>query len=421
MRLSGRALGWAVVVLGVASCHSTIGRERRPSVEAEAGATGLEPVGGEPSSTAATGGSEADVTNGLGGAAPGGWGPTGDAATAGNRDDSVGPGGGGVGPESTCEPDVVCTPALPCWKGKTECVDGKPLCEPIDLAAAKTPCREGYECTGDGSCIKAVTSCAQEGTPGCGAVTIPGGSFKMGWRAAEPEAFQGRSVTVGTFVIDAYEVSVARFRAFWTAGHPAASVVTYPSGDVLSSDDPQEPERTKDNDAYNWSTAPAGREAFPINRIYWDTALAFCAWDGGRLPTEAEWEYAATGRDVDDLVSGRTYPWGETTPTCELAHGIECEPAKAVPVDALPAYAGVYQMAGNVLEWTADGYEEYGATCWASTDLVNPLCLGNGTHTVRGGSFVASLFTQTPGTWRTGLVGTSAGRGMRCVRNVTLN
>lgn len=283
-------------------------------------------------------------------------------------------------------------------------------------------CGEGHTCTFDGrACIKTVPSCTNAGTPGCGAVTIEGGSFKMGWRAVDPDAFAGEPVVLDAFAIDAYEVTVARFRVFWEAGHPLPSTVTYPNGQAVGpSADPAEPATSDVSDAYNWSTLPANREDFPINKVSWATAFAFCAWDGGRLPTEAEWEFVATGRAAPPLLSGRTYPWGEEAPACDKAQYIDClSVLRSAAVGAFPHHAGVFQMAGNVSEWTADYYEAYGGRCWDGTEHKNPLCYRDvaGPWTARGGSFTAST-QQLTGQWRLAASNISGARGMRCARAI---
>jgi formylglycine-generating enzyme required for sulfatase activity len=253
-------------------------------------------------------------------------------------------------------------------------------------------------------------------------VTIVGGSYNMGWKAAAPDQFGGQPVTVSTFALDAHEVTVARFRQFWNAGHPTGPGVTYPNGDVLrAADEPAEPAASAPNNAYNWTPLPGDYEDFPINRVDWPTAFAFCAWDGGRLPTEAEWEYADTGREVGGLVGGRTYPWGETDPDCTLADTLECGWQRSAPVEYFPAFDGLYQMAGNVVEWCADSFQDNAGTCWSGSPLVNPLCHPDGasTHTIKGGSFTGSR-GQIEGAWRMGVSGTAGTRGMRCARDLVL-
>jgi sulfatase modifying factor 1 len=445
------------VLVGVlGACHSVSGREHpAPAGTGAAGEGGKETdtdgsaggLGGESDSAAGASGGHAVVGQagamagaggalagaggalagaggalaGAGGALAGAGGaPVVVASPAGSGGTSTGgnqtPTGGSQIDEPTCEEGSPCVPDARCWLGLTSCDHGIQTCVASEPTPEHEACGSGQECTGDGTCVKVSPSCVDQPIAGCGTLTVMGGSFKMGWSKANAEV-SWQPVTVDTFVVDTYEVTVARFRRFWQAGHPVPSPITYPGGrSVDATYRADEPEATTENAAYNWSSQEGLRESYPINRVSWEAAFAFCAWDGGRLPTEAEWEYVASGRKVEGLEPGRLYVWGDAEPTCALTHGFACSPATALGADALSPIGGVFEMAGNISEWTVDTYESYGGSCWDGTARVNPLCWNPDSqdHTARGSSFLSSIH---PSIWRAGHFGRTASRGIRCVRD----
>ena len=230
-------------------------------------------------------------------------------------------------------------------------------------------------------------SCASRTELGCGMTEVSGGTYQMGERVGtglpltdQPYGTDGvvTSVTVATFAMDNYEVTVARFRRFWDAGHPLAMApVAYPGGRMVTWGETAVV--APDTARYcSWQATAGADENLPINCVDYWTAMSFCVWDGGRLPTEGEWEYAARGRAVDGLPVPRRYPWGSAVPArlvCDLAATSTCTPNQLRRVGSFAATGAFFDLAGNVTEWAADRHGSYGEDeCWYGIPRTNPLC-----------------------------------------------
>jgi len=203
---------------------------------------------------------------------------------------------------------------------------------------------------------------------------VPPGSFMMGTARGHPYAdkdeFPLHRVTLIGFWIDQTEVTNAQFSALLNAqGNQTEGGATW-----LDIGSP-------DSRIDRVSGVYGSREGFanhPVVEVTWYGARAYCAWVGGRLPTEAEWQYAAGGPDSHE------YPWGATPPNCDLAQFRTCG-GQTLTVGSRPAgvsWIGALDMAGNAWEWTSDWYDdEY----YASSPATDPTGPANGTLKMLGG------------------------------------
>ena len=158
------------------------------------------------------------------------------------------------------------------------------------------------------------------------------------------------------------------------------------------------------------------KEDHPVVRVTWDEAQAYCGWAGGRLPSEAEWEYAARGGK-----DGLKYPWGNDI-TQENANYRASKWKGTSPVRSYPANAwGLYDMAGNVWEWAADRYDEnYYETMPPDKPAEDPRGPESGkVRVLRGGSFFyVSWYLRAANRFRSAPVFGNDFFGFRCVREV---
>ena len=171
-------------------------------------------------------------------------------------------------------------------------------------------------------------------------------------------------VRLRAFTIDRTEVTNAAFKAFVEA-HPEWA------RERIAAD--------RHNGEYlkTWSggSYPAGEATLPVTFVTWQAAAAYCASLGRRLPTEAEWEFAA-GRGLP-----AEFPWGDAPPDAKDANWSGTSLGRPAPVGSYPAAHGLHDMAGNVWEFVADPWKD------SYLDSAKP---SPGRRVIRGGSFGGS-------------------------------
>ncbi len=259
-------------------------------------------------------------------------------------------------------------------------------------------------------------SCPTPSAPGCGTVPLVGGTFTLGQDGARGTREPVPGVSVSDFELDAAEVTVARFRRFWNAGHPGVpgNRILYREGVYLPWDGSvREPNPTTAVAECNWSPSPGAREDHPINCVDWYTAQAFCVWDGGRLPTEAEFEYAAR------TSLNSTYPWGEDPPGSRACWSGVTARTGTCAVGGFPATRGLFDLSGNLWERVADADA---SDCWTSGfRMRNPLCPTGPApvyRAIRGGAYDSTNVEWMRGASRGSDPATGQDRnaGFRCAR-----
>jgi formylglycine-generating enzyme len=380
-----------------------------------------------------------------------------------------------------------------CAPGAMLCADRTTpaQCDATGTPVAQTSCGGAAPYCYLGACVSTFPSCQGGGTGAdtacgaagsadcCGSLAVTGGTF---WR----DDFSGDPATVADFRLDAFEVTVGRFRKFVNATAPAtgapwapaagSGVHAYlPGGGLLNgtlpeggaadagaidatveggSDDSGQPGpptplyetgwdptwETLPSTQQGWADAlfcdatyatwtlsvGSAGDALPVNCVTWAEAEAFCIWDGGFLPSEAEWDYVASGGS-----SQQQFPWGNTGPSADANLAVygcyygATTPGTCTGVNDLApvgsiaagndAVWGQSDLAGNVSEWTLDWYASpYAIASCANCALTSP---PQAARAVRGGAFYdpsSALFTSS----RSSLAPADRGAnlGFRCAR-----
>jgi len=283
-----------------------------------------------------------------------------------------------------------------------------------------------------------------------GMIRLDGGHFLMGTEDADAFKADGegpvRTVTLDPFYIDAAPVTIEQFTEFTRAtkyrtdserlgwsfvfeGHIPPQQVS----ELVVARVPGAAWWCRVNGA-TWQhpegpdTSVAGRADYPVTHVSWDDAEAYCRWVGKRLPTEAEWEYAARGGLEqakyawgDELTPGGQHLcniWQGIFPTLDLAEDgyVGTAPVRAFP----PNRYGLYSVAGNTWEWCADWFHPAYHLTAAYNNPVGPAA--GTSRVIRGGSYlchrsycnryrVAARTSNTPDSATTNM-------GFRCARDL---
>lgn len=279
------------------------------------------------------------------------------------------------------------------------------------------------------ACFGAPALAAPICNPGSEPVRIEAGAFVMGSNQTYREEGPARTVHVSGFWIDPTEVTVSQFRTFVedtgyvTLAEQALDPADYPNIDLETNPALADlfkpggavftPDGAGTSRSLGWWTyvpgatwrhpqgpdAPAAGDQDPVTQIAFDDAAAYAAWKGGRLPTEAEWEYAALGGKAQAAFESAGQPdnantWQGIFPIANTAgDGFE----GVAPVGCFrPNGNGLYDMLGNVWEWTADWYapvhdtgtdDPKGIPRSRSFDPANP---GVPSKVLKGGSFLCA-------------------------------
>lgn len=299
---------------------------------------------------------------------------------------------------------AACPGASACWSAGNEaycCAGGSDVCAP--------------SCQGlmpDAGLHQGCGPSASESC--CTSLAVDGGTFLRSYDGVT-HADNTNPATVSTFMLDKYEVTVSRFRKFvgaWVNGYrPAAGsgIHTHLNGGMglADSSSPGSFEQgwntawasvsldqqvdwdtalTCGDALSTWTSQPGANEGLAINCVDWASAYAFCIYDGGFLPSETEWNYAAAGGG--DAQGQRVYAWSSppSSETIDCTYGAysPCSSQVFAPGLFTKGYGrwGQADLTGNVWEWNLDGFATYVTPCNDCAYMAD-----NGLRAIRGAAY----------------------------------
>jgi formylglycine-generating enzyme required for sulfatase activity len=356
------------------------------------------------------------------------------------------------------------------WGSPVTCDPTTPVC----LNGACQAASEGGEASTPASCQLGGGGMSNCGAGGegvescCTSLEVPGGTYSRSYaNSGSGPTGEAHPATVSGFRLDKYLVTVGRFRQFvkaWDRGMGYAPPVgsgkhaylnggrglvnaadreggvTYEPGWVASDHTTIAPTDANLACSYaysTWTNTPDSRERLPITCVNWQEAYAFCIWDGGFLPSEAEWEYAAAGGALQ-----KQYPWGSAAPGAQSLYMIYGNGGAGsirdcyYPSGSLEACTGVaniasvgtpslgagewgqFDLLGDVEEWMLDWSAPYVDPC-VDCGYLTPTPSG---WVVRGGSFSPDSTVLSPPARNNAVVSSPAQSfrtpylGFRCAR-----
>jgi formylglycine-generating enzyme required for sulfatase activity len=335
-----------------------------------------------------------------------------------------------------------CRGVLSSFSEGTTCIDAEHLDAPAStgIEALTTLPTQGSGMVGTWPPARELP-CPTTPAPTAAKICVPGGFSILGDDRVDFDVISDLApvpslpllpVRVSSFLMDKTEFTVGRFNDLIAAMGVAAVDAS------LHLQNPADSSRC----GCTWlGTAAHSNDALPLNCLSWDTARRICELEGGRLPTQAEWEHAARGRG-----QGLTFPWGDDQPECcrmswgrwwttgclvmdptTPCTGPGIQPAGSPPGDVAACAGqvnssrdGILDLAGNLSEATLDRLTSYSDECWTQGRVggipVDPVCDTDGgeAHVAHGGDWSSGYLFAT-GAAREGWLGLSPLQGFRCV------
>jgi formylglycine-generating enzyme len=279
----------------------------------------------------------------------------------------------------------------------------------------------------------------------CNSLAVPGGSFSRGcdrdcMTFCEPPPDNRYPADISSFALDSFEVTVGRLRQFvnsYPATRPEPGVGKNPNDAEDRGWEAAWDQHLPANQqilraelaapvcegGHTWTDQLGDNESKPVNCVTWYVAYAFCAWDGGRLPTQAEWNYVAAGGEA------RRFPWSVPpgSSVIDAEHAVyRSDETPLAPQDVGRLERGRgrwghYDLAGNVLEWVRDSYMDCYVTPRECEDCAD-IHTATNLKVARGGSFVDNADDLEVRARSSAAASDQyAQLGFRCARDLTVN